>query len=136
MVGWAGNALRSVGERAFQRRLRPRKTAAWEGSKTQSAQEVLLTCAWVPICSDDAQDEGWFSEMLEAEEQIVLNPKDVGRLLMKLYESGFRFLPAKSGPKGYKTRFWRKPEGESPDISLGDLDSLDDDLRGLLGDDG
>jgi hypothetical protein len=57
-------------------------------------------------------------------------------LLTKLYESGFRYLPAKSGPKGHETRFWRKPEGESPGMSLGDLDSFDDDLRGLLGDDG
>jgi AAA domain/CHC2 zinc finger len=115
---------------------KPQKREPWEGGATEQAREGLLEAKWVPTNSDAAQDEDWYSQQLEAEAGIRLDPKNVGKLLTKLYEWGFNYLSSKPGKGGYKKRYWRKSADSPPAaMSEDDLTNLDDDIDKLLGDD-
>ena len=112
---------------------RPSPRAAKVGTNTHSAEAALLDAPWVPATSDDAQDEVWYAHKLETIEGVRLDPKNVGKLLTNLYEAGISYLPAKSGKNGSKKKFWRERTGDVHDMSIDDLDSLDDDLDDFTG---
>ena len=61
--------------------LRPQKR---DSGTTRAAEDEFLEARWVPTNSDSAQDEDWYAQQLEAEADIRLDPKNVGKLLTSL----------------------------------------------------
>ena len=103
-------------------------------TKTDQARDVILTASWIPATADDAKDESWYAEQLEHHAQIRLDPKNVGKVLTALYESGINYVDGKKGPGGSKKRYWRQQDATPPASPMTDtvIDDFRDEMDDLL----